>query len=328
MDEIGLVGDHYTLGQQYGRLLDDVGFAPQKITPAKRQFVRDCEPFVETHTPQLREELRGIADAGDWDLERIEALPLGLSYEAGCSVVAISGDHTVDGIPRLGRNYDFHESFGEFSELYRTQPTNGHTSIGCSDHWVGRHDGINEAGLAVGHTFVPDTNNEPGVMFGLATRAVLDTCRTVDGAVAFLERIPHARNTNFLLGDATGEIAVVEASSEAVTITRPADGFGAITNHFQSAPMRAYEQTTERSTNSETRLERLHSWFDGYREEIDTAAIQRVFSDPESGVCACDTGNQDDPIVTLWSWVMALGEHPTTLATEPPIEGQYETVSL
>lgn len=108
-------------------------------------------------------------------------------------MVAVSGDHTVDGNPRFSRNYDFYESFADFSELYRTRPTDHLASVGCSDHWVGRHDGINEAGLAIGHTFVPNDSNEPGITFGLAARAVLDTCRSVDDAVAFLERIPHAR---------------------------------------------------------------------------------------------------------------------------------------
>lgn len=328
MDEIELVGDHYELGQQYGQILNDVGFAPQPASPEKRQFVRDCEPAVAEHTPFLLDELRGLADAGDWELERIEAMPLALGYEAGCSVVAVSGEHTVDGAPRFGRNYDFYESFGDFSELYRTRPTDHLASVGCSDHWVGRHDGINEAGLAIGHTFVPYDGNEPGIMFGLAARAVLDTCRTVDDAVAFLERIPHARNTNFLVADAAGAIALVEASPDAVATTRPTDGFGTATNHFQSDAMIEYEHTDERSDSSERRFENLHEWFHTQSDELETADLHRVLTDPENGVCSCADENEDDPVVTLWSWAVTPGETPGTLAQGSPNDVQYESIDL
>ncbi len=328
MDEIELIGDHYELGRQYGQILDDVGFAPQPISAEKRQFVRDCEPAVEEHTPSLRKELRGLADAGDWDLERIEAMPLALGYETGCSVVAVSGEHTVDGKPRFGRNYDFYESFGDFSELYRTRPTDHLASVGCSDHWVGRHDGINEAGVAIGHTFVPNDGTEPGIMFGLAARAVLDTCRTVDDAVSFLERIPHARNTNFLVVDAAGDIASIEASPEVVVTTRPTNGFGAVTNHFQSESMLEYEHIEERSESSETRLENLDNWFDTQQDGFDTVDVQGVLTDPKDGVCSCANGNEDDPILTLWSWAVALGDETGTLAKGGPDETPYTSVEL
>ncbi|WP_330633237.1 C45 family peptidase [Halocatena halophila] len=328
MDEIELVGDHYELGRQYGQILDDVGFAPEPLSTEKREFVRDCEPAVEEHTPYLREELRGLADAGDWDLERIEAMPLALGYEAGCSVIAVSGEHTVDGNPRFGRNYDFFESFGDFSELYRTRPPDHLASVGCSDHWVGRHDGINEAGVAIGHTFVPNDGSEPGIMFGLAARAVLDTCRTVDDAVSFLERIPHARNTNFLVADAAGDIASIEASPEAVATTRPTNGFGAVTNHFQSESMLEYERREERTESSETRLENLDGWFDTQRDGFDTADVQRVLTDPENGVCSCADGNEDDPILTLWSWAVTPGGTPSMLAKGSPTDVGYESVDL
>jgi predicted choloylglycine hydrolase len=255
MQEIKLTGSYYEMGRQYGRLLEEVGFSPQPVSPAKRQFVRKCEPAIQEHAPELLAELEGIADVGDWEVELLKAIPFALGYEAGCSVVAASGDHTVDGKPLFGRNYDFFRSFGDFSELYRTRPADRLASIGCSDHWTGRHDGINEAGLAIGHTFVPHHGSQPGIMFGLAARIVLDTCRTVADAVEILERIPHARNTNFLVADVDGTIAIVEASPEEVTVTRPTDGFGAITNHFQSASMLAYENTDEWTTNSETRLQ-------------------------------------------------------------------------
>lgn len=291
--------------------------------------MRDCEPAVAEHAPELLDELQGIADIGDWNTELIQAMPLALGYEAGCSVVAVSGEHTVDGNPLFGRNYDFFRSFGDFSELYRTYPTDHLASIGCSDHWVGRHDGINEAGLAVGHTFVPHYGHQPGIMFALATRVVLDTCRTVADAVACLEDIPHARNTNFLVADAAGDIAIIEASPKEVTITRPTNGFGAITNHFQSDAMTAFEAPDEEErSDSETRLQNLTDWFETHSGQFDITDIQRILSDPEIGVCACGDESGDDPITTLWSWTASLGESVGHLTKGTPDETPYESVAV
>lgn len=329
MQEIELTGDYYEMGQQYGRILEQVGYSPEPASPEKLQFVRNCKPAVQEHAPELLDELRGIADAGDWDAELIQAFPFALGYEAGCSVVAVSGEHTVDGKPLFGRNYDFFQSFGEFSELYRTRPTDHFASIGCSDHWVGRHDGINEAGLTVGNTFVPHYGYQPGIMFALASRAVLDTCQTVADAVAFLEHIPHARNTNFLVADAAGDIAIVETSPEEVAVTHPTNGFGAVTNHFQSDAMAAFEAPDEEvRSDSETRLQNLTDWFETRSDPFDTDDIQRIFGDSENGVCACADESEDDPITTLWSWTATLGESVGHLTKGAPDETPYESVAV
>jgi predicted choloylglycine hydrolase len=329
MEEIELTGDYYEMGRQYGEILEQVGFSPEPASPEKRQFVHDCEPAVQEHAPELLDELRGIADVGDWDAELIQAMPFALGYEAGCSVVAVSGEHTVDGKPLFGRNYDFFRSFGDFSELYRTQPADHLASIGCSDHWVGRHDGINEAGLAIGHTFVPHYENQPGIMFALAARAVLDTCRTVVEAVEFLEQIPHARNTNFLVADAAGDIAIVEASPEKVTTTHPTNGFGAVTNHFPSGTMAAFEAPDdEERSDSETRLQNLTDWFETNSDQFDIDDIQRILGDPEHGVCACGDEREDDPITTLWSWTATLGDSIGHLTKGTPDETPYESIAV
>jgi predicted choloylglycine hydrolase len=328
MQEIELTGSYYDMGQQYGRLLEQAGFTPQPASPEKRQFVRECEPVVQEHTPELLDELQGIADAGDWDAELTKAIPLALGYEPGCSVVAVSGDNTVDGIPLFGRNYDFFRSFDDFSELYHTHPEDRLASIGCSDHWIGRHDGINEAGVAIGHTFVPNRGIQPGIMFAVATRAVLDTCRTVSDAVAFLEQIPHARNTNFLIADREGDIAIVEASPEAVTTTYPTDGFGAATNHFVSESMAVYEPTDEDRSDSETRLRQLESWFEKSSTQIEIGEVQRVLADPEEDVCACATDENAEPIETLWSWTAILDDPEAYLARSRPDEHPYELIEL
>ena len=327
MDEVRLSGTPYEIGGQYGRLLEAAGFEPQPVSEAQRQFVADCVPLVEDVAPAILEEIRGIADAGGWSLQRIRAIPLALGWDAGCTVVAVAGELTADRRPLFGRNYDFSPAYADYATLFHTDPTTGLRHVGCSDHWTGRHDGVNEAGLAVGHSFVPHRGLEPGVMFALAARTVLETCETVEEGVAFLEGVPHARNTNFLLVDAAGAIAVVEASPEAVVTTSP-DDVGVATNHFQSPEMSPHEPDGGGRADSEARLAAIGDWVGDTSTSITLDDMQETLADPETGVCACATAEDESTVETLWSWTAALGMPEAYLAHGRPDTNPYECIPL
>ena len=47
--------------------------------------------------------------------------------------------------------------------LYRTRPEGRLSHVGCSDHWVGRWDGVNEAGLAIGQSGPPPGEGPAGI---------------------------------------------------------------------------------------------------------------------------------------------------------------------
>lgn len=146
MHEYELAGDHYEIGRQNAALLYRNGYAPRPATQEQRRFAQACEAVVEEHAPWLLEEIRGVADAGIFDPTTVKVLPLTLYAEPGCSAIAVSGRRSRDGRPLFGRNYDFLASFRRYNALYRTRPAGHLAHIGCSDQWVGRHDGVNEAG--------------------------------------------------------------------------------------------------------------------------------------------------------------------------------------
>jgi predicted choloylglycine hydrolase len=326
MKECRLTGGYYEMGWQYGALLRRAGFSPGEASEEQLRFSRECEAVVREHAPELLDELRGVADGGRFDPELIKVLPLTLP-DPGCSVVAVSGEHTANGKPLFGRNYDFFRFFAEYGELYRTLPEERLSHIGCSDHYVGRHDGINEAGLAIGHSGPPARERRPGFLFTLAIRYVLDNCRTVEEASSLLERVPHVQNSAFLVADATGEIAAVDVSPEKATTTRFTEGFGFLANRFVSGEMRAYEPE-ERVPNDETRVRNFRSWFEACAP-LDEKDVQRVLSDPEGGVCARPEGNDQNPHAdaTLWSWTAVPGEPGVRLTKGTPSETAYEPVS-
>lgn len=150
----------------------------------------------------------------------------------------------------FGRNYDFYYSVKKFSESYLTLPKDGYCSIGHSDIFVGRDDGINEKGLVIALTGVrPKNPVKPGINFLLATRCIIDKCANLKEAIETISDFQFTRTNNYLLADREGNMAVVEASQDRVRTRRPKDGerFIVCTNHFLHSEMLEMENRKERA---------------------------------------------------------------------------------
>ncbi|MCU4741281.1 C45 family peptidase [Natronoglomus mannanivorans] len=334
MHDHHLTGRYEAMGREYASQLEDAGrslaeASPETLEPSteRRAFARKCAAHVEEHAPFLLAELEGIADATGLEPEVVETVPLALDARAGCSLVAVGGERTVDGAPLFARNHDFCPSFRDFATCYRTEPADGLASVGCSCVYVGRCDGVNEAGLAIGFAEVPPHEFEPGVAWQLAVRAVLDTCRTVAEAVAFLESVPHATNVNFLVGDASGEIAIVEANPAEVTTIFPDDDIVSVTREFRTESMREY-QSTDRTPADCSRRQAIAAWFDERERRVTAEDLQTVMGEPDVGVCWPIDERREDPRSTIWSWTIDPAERAGHLARDSPVETPYQAVRV
>lgn len=333
MDEFRLHGTPADLGRSFaaqvadsGRSLGDV--APETLDPppAVRTFVRDCEPHVAEHAPGVLAELDAVADEAGVEREAVRAVALAADADPGCSLVGVPGATTEDGTALFARNHDFYPSFRQYSKRYRTDPADGLASVGCAHGFAGRLDGVNEAGLAAGFAGVPTEEYEPGVMWPLAVRRVLDACESVAEAVDYLESVPHARNVNFLVADAAGEVAVVEGSPEAVTVRRLTDGGPLVaTNQFHTAAMRDH-QSHDRRPGDCSRCRTVEAWADD-RDSVAPADLRALFGDPADGIAWPLDGAGDDPRSTIWSWVVDTGGDAWH-APGSPDEVPYETVPV
>lgn len=293
-----LSGTYYEMGVAHGQTLAQAGVTLPPASPEKLQFADACAEIVADVAPELLDELQGVADASDLDLRHLHAFALTLGEGAGCSVVAIAGTHTQDGTALFGRNFDFVAWDGPYQQLYRTYPTGGLASLGCTDVLVGREDGINAAGLVMAQTHVAGHAAQPGVLFSLVGRMLLDQCRTVDEAVTLLERVPHVRANNWVLMDATHTIAVVETSAEHVAATYAPHGFAVATNHFRQPDMRGCEVRTSRPADSHPRLCTLETWFAQHAGQIDQTLVRAVLGGHDAGVCV-HRGEGPDALHTL-----------------------------
>lgn len=188
---------------------------------------KNMEAIYSTFAPHLLEELEGLSQG--LDISFSEAASLFSGYDVpkteamGCSAI-MTKDYYV-------RNYDFSPDLydGMFSLI---QPHTSFATAGYNLQIIGRHDGVNEAGLVAGLHFVSNEGYTTGLSAWTAVRMVLDGCSTTEEAVHMLKEIPHTACYNFSLGDEQGNFAVVEASPENVVVRREPSLLTCV-NHFQ-----------------------------------------------------------------------------------------------
>lgn len=166
----------------------------------------DCRAAMQQYMPELvptYDKLVALAGGSD-RAARFLSTWCPPAYLGGCSLAAVSDDRYV----RLVRNYDLSPDLNE-GLLLRTEWT-GRAVMGMVEFLWGLSDGINEAGLSIALAF--GGRSETGRGFGITTilRYVLETCDTVEEALATLRRVPSHMAYNLVLADAAGQTAGVE----------------------------------------------------------------------------------------------------------------------
>jgi predicted choloylglycine hydrolase len=323
MNEITLRGTHYEMGRQVGQQLRASGVDLPKLSGEQARYTELLVRTVEGRIPDLVQEMHGIAEGGGYEERSVQFHSLAIGIVPSCTVIAVSGAQTATGRALFGRNYDSHPESSSFT-LYRTYPVNGLAHIGCCyDMLVGREDGLNEAGLAIAVAGVQGHyTSRPGVWDHIPVRAVLEQCRTVDEAVPVIKSLPHVWTKNFLVADAGGAIAAVEAGQEGVATVRLGRGFGAIANHFVTQEMRAYCDEEKIPANSIQRLETARRWFEARPQQaggVKQGELKQLLSSTDHGV----RSELGPKFTTVWSWVAELGERRIELCDRLPEPDAY-----
>lgn len=167
-----------------------------------------CRDAIAHHMPELvstYDRLVDLAGGGD-RAARFLSTWCPPQYLGGCSLAAVSDGTDV----RLVRNYDLSPDLNE-GLMLQTAWT-GRRVMGMVEFLWGLSDGINDAGLSIALAYGGRTRTGRG--FGITTilRYVMETCETVDQALAVLDRVPSHMAYNVVVADAGGNTASVELS--------------------------------------------------------------------------------------------------------------------
>ncbi|PSL50613.1 putative choloylglycine hydrolase [Salsuginibacillus halophilus] len=211
-------GSYQEIGYEQGRALINTPLIENHTRRLKRSKKRFAAPVNEVKNlydhfcPGLFQELKGLADGLNWPIDDVIHEYSGFQgtrVKAGCTAAAAAGVYA--------RNYDYQPQSYE-GRLVITLPENGLAVFGISQRLIGRTDGMNEAGLALGYHFVNRVKPAEGIVCSNICRIVLETCHTVAEAAALLQKLPHRHAFSYSMADALGRTAVVEGSPRGVAV--------------------------------------------------------------------------------------------------------------
>ncbi|MEM7734866.1 MAG: C45 family peptidase [Deinococcota bacterium] len=321
-----LRGNHYDMGHHYGALLHKNGFRVSQLPQVDEQyrsFITSSEAVVNEVYPEICQEVRGFAEGCEADYLELMGflLTIGVSQPAPhCSCFAAQTDSGVI----FGRNHDYFKQTKAFTESSLIVPDGFHAFVGQGDTFVGREDGVNVRGLAVGYTFVYSQAVQPGINFLLVIRGLLERCQTVSEAITWLESLPLSTTQNFVLADASGDMAVVEATPGQIVVRRPEEGtsFVVATNNFQTPSMRSRQHNEDRNWyQAETRYDGICQVLAGQADNLTLTDAQDVLAGKYGFVCQYNPRGDFD---TLWSVVANLDTLELTRAEGNPKRTRYK----
>ena len=314
-----LYGSFYDIGFKYGSLLFQKNIQFPAIPEENIEFGARCYQEVQQFYPDLIPEFQGFAKGWQVDEARLGAFVSGLGVfdtTGKCSVFAYRNRDSVI----FGRNYDLLYKFRKTTESCLVAPQDKFAYISQSDVFIGRCDGINEQGLAIAMSFVNGTTIQPGVTFHFVIRKVLETCRTVDEAIAVIQSTNVASTNNFLVADAARNIAVVESAPQGCAVRYPLENepFLCITNQFQTPKMQPFDQgnigwcrSAERYQSLSARLKTL--------PQVDIETAKQLLS--TTPVCL---DLRREQFGTLWSVVANLKTLAIARAEGKPTTKNYQ----
>jgi len=225
-----------------GRLAQGAGryLVPAMGTLARRLMVAD----LKRHYPRQYDRMAGIARAARVPLSwlfigpGVEVALNRVSYvrpgPAACTAIAVTGARARAGEPMIVKNFDYPDAARDAYCVRVSRPARRGLASSIdvtAAPLAGSHEGINEHGLAIAYNYgyfsgragarVPITN---------LVQEMLEECRTVDEALAMLQRRPRSGAAILMIADAHGALVSVEVAPDSFAV-RCAEDHGDVLAH-------------------------------------------------------------------------------------------------
>jgi isopenicillin-N N-acyltransferase-like protein len=241
-------------GEAFGRA--QAGPVANTLSAYRRMFqeahaIDAREAGAEVRLPDAaREEIAGIARGAGQDELELRAANARTEIMAGagpteCSVVGAGG--------LLAQNWDWHPDFAASTVIWIVQHQRGWFAT-LTEAGLLAKIGLNDAGLGVCLNLLATTADGglDGTPIHILLRQTLETCRTVDDAIALLTAAKTSASSAVTVAT-PGDVATVELSPGGANVIR--GSVGAHTNHFLEPPRSGQDVMPEESPSTIPRLE-------------------------------------------------------------------------
>lgn len=298
-------GSHYEMGYHFGSQLAKNNFfitknIPFPLTQERKDFALSCIPIYQYYFPEILEEIEGLALGQQCDVTQLYTLLLSMYAmppTCNCSCFAIRNQNSI----LLGRNSNFLTALekNNLNVIYRFS-NDSYAFTGNTTAFIEIEDGINEHGLALGLTSIYPTAIKSGFNAGMLVRYFLEKCKTTEEVLRHIQQLPISSAQTLTVADKTGDIAVIEAHSEKLTIIRPSCecAYVCATNQFSSNEMHALQDSSIDNWQAAKRYNTLTSALEKYLLSFDKTYAQQLLSGQMGFLCQYNRSTGKD---TVWS---------------------------
>lgn len=242
------------------------------------------QPLIERHTPQLLEELAGLAEGAAVTPALALAVnvraALGLSHDTGCTAFAVAAGASADGVLRIGQNSDTLPAVQPLAYVLRVVPDDRPSLLMWTFGGMLGYHGLNAHGIA---HFANDLGGGPAPRFALPhypLKRLLLECSDLNQAQACFERLPLASSGNYVLCDGSGAVCDVEATPEGFEVlTDDGDGIIVHANHFVGSRHASAANHALSAADSFPRQARMQTLLDACRGRISRADLEAALRD-------------------------------------------------
>jgi len=295
-------------------------------------------PVIARCTPDLLEEMRGIASGSGRDLREIVAVNARTELMYGgctlpeCTSIALSSRASADGGVYLAQNWDWHFSLAGGLVLWAVKMSEGRQVLTLTEAGIVGKIGTNGSlALCVNLLTSDGDSPEPALPMHVILRHVLDTASRVADAVDLLATLPRSTSCNHLLADHSGSLASVEATPLGQHVLYPGDGWLTHTNHCQDSELCAYDSLVRENPETLARNERARTLLG--HGPIDQAALHALLSDHATAPGSiCLHVRSEAPFTeqqeSVASIIFHVGQDIIDIADGPPCEHAYRCVNM
>lgn len=358
--EVNFSGSGYELGLQHGKLLKtEIGEVVEKmkqntatnLNKDAKQVLNDFHTYanfnesIKKYTPELYEEIRGIAEGSGQAFNDI--MVLNLLDEFWVYINNIENHHCSGmGIPSINgstsyiaQNLDIEKYTDGYQILMRLARTDARPEQLILTHpgLIGLN-GMNETGIgACMNTLMQLKASASGLPVAFIVRRIINSTNKND-LLSFIQTVPHASGQNYIIG-IKGEVYDFEASANKVVRFDPKNANGAVyhTNHpIVNDDLKPWSEEYNPnladkpvSSNSFIRLVSVENRISQTPAINDYLIKETLRSKDDLNNPVCRTINSAGTIFTFASVIMTLTGNPYMQITKgSPDETDYKKIKF
>ena len=345
--EIEVSGTPLELGRQIGEAARELirGFAEiameriNRTTRISRKramaVAADSFDYVEAYSPDMLEEMRGMAQSSGVPIEELMLLQirnqLQPEEDAGCTSFSAVARANANACAVVGQNWDNDPALDAFTLVLTRRPAGKPALMTITQAGLMAYIGLSDRGIGVCLNTLPAPSRRLGVPFYFQVRGIYEA-ESLERAVEAVRRAERAIPANVMLATPQGP-ADLEITLDGVRVLQDAGG-GIVThtNHCLHPDLRAINDEFPEMIESHSRKHRVDRLFAGLERPTDVETAKSVLRDHDNYPRSICRHANDHPVYGFWTSVFSVVIEASAgrmhISRGNPCEHAYEVYSM